>query len=120
MQVWEERAAAAYAADGAWDGWDSDKEEKERRKTAEQRFIEVREGMGQSDPNRTGGGYRGAQHAGGLPSQLRTEEGERAGPTVSAVAHLNSTPPGEMSSPLPLLVGDAPLHKCAPSSLPIA
>lgn len=41
VQVWEEIAARAYAADGVLEGWDSE-DEKENKKTAEEKFIEVR------------------------------------------------------------------------------
>lgn len=40
-QVWEEIAARAYAADGVLEGWDSE-DEKENKRTAEEKFIEVR------------------------------------------------------------------------------
>ncbi len=42
MRVWEEIAARAYAADGAWEGWDSDREgEASRKKTPEDEYIKV-------------------------------------------------------------------------------
>lgn len=41
-RLWEQIAAAAFAADGSMDGWDSDSERQAAKETKEQQYIRVR------------------------------------------------------------------------------
>lgn len=42
VSVWERIAAAAYAADGVLDGWDSEEEERKKNVSPEEEYIKVR------------------------------------------------------------------------------